>query len=304
MSSKVLRFTRSRVPTMHLLRAALQAGQLLDQGGTSIPAARASYPRVPTGGLFHPDDLIVGEKLLVEAGVVQRSAGWLYPSGGLDSLLGLEEQEACELLLVLTLKRRRPLWSQVAVREDRVLFELIPDEEADLLFSVIPEPSRREALLLALARTQDSAANEELGARGEEAVVTAARSQLQRAGRPDLADRVQRVSLLSDQLGYDVVAPTLEGKSRRIEVKTAGTAGDVMRIFLSRNEAEVGRRDSNWYLVVCQLTFEGAIEVVGWSRGRELEEVLPSDTTPSARWESARLMISIDTLTPDLPPIL
>jgi len=83
----------------------------------------------------------------------------------------------------------------------------------------------------------------EVGEIGEDIVTGAARSELLDLGHADLARAVRRVSLISDQLGYDVVAPRVGGPNRLLEVKaTTGPHDDPIRIHLSRNEAAVGAR--------------------------------------------------------------
>ena len=65
---------------------------------------------------------------------------------------------------------------------------------------------------------------------GEDLVVDAARAELQQLGHADLACSLCRVSLTSDQLGYDVTAPRVGGPPRLLEVKTS-TAAHVHTIF-------------------------------------------------------------------------
>jgi hypothetical protein len=116
-------------------------------------------------------------------------------------------------------------------------------------------------------------------------VVDLSRQDLARAGRPDLAALVQRVSLISDQLGYDVVAPTLRGKVRRMEVKTTSRSAQThFEVYLSRNEAAVAVRDPSWTLVLCQACDSSRAEVVGWCRANAFAPVLPSDKHPRGRW--------------------
>jgi hypothetical protein len=65
------------------------------------------------------------------------------------------------------------------------------------------------------------AANRVLGSRGEEFVVEYERFQLEKKGRPDLAERVQRISqMMGDGAGYDVLSFDERGTEKYIEVKT------------------------------------------------------------------------------------
>lgn len=293
---------RGRVPTPHVLRAALKAGSALDGSGTAVEVAYQSYLRLPTGGLYHSQDLLMGEWLLIECGLVRREADMLYPSQQLHHLLSLGEEDACELLLAAALNERPPLWLYAAVQGDAVSPELIPDDDTETLAEVIPSAARREALLLALGRRYDPTRNATLGNLGEELVMAESRAQLQAAGRPDLAEKVQRVSLISDQLGYDVIAPTLSGSSRRMEVKTTARAGGLIEVTIARNEALVGLRDPCWALVACRVGQSGAVHITGWCRGSALGSLLPTDKDPRGRWASAALTLLPDLLSPGLPP--
>src|SRR5262249_22717415 len=149
------------------------------------------------------------------------------------------------------------------------------------------DPAQREAFLLALGNRHGLTANAETGALGEEFIVSECRFMLRSVGQHDLADKVQRVSLISDQLGYDVVAPTLSGGMRRLEVKTTSRSSESVDIIITRNEACVGLRDSSWALVVCRLIPGDNPCVVGWCRGPVLRPFLPTDLSPKGRWLQA-----------------
>jgi hypothetical protein len=165
------------------------------------------------------------------------------------------------------------------------------------------DADRRERLLLARRLTFDQSRGSELGERGENFVVEEARSNLIRIGRSDLADRVQRVSELSDQLGYDVVAPTLNGV-RRLEVKTSGRASvDEFHLFLSRLELEVGLADPSWALVACRLDANQVVTIAGWCRARALEPHMPSDAA-RGRWATVEISLPVASLEPGLPPAI
>jgi hypothetical protein len=70
----------------------------------------------------------------------------------------------------------------------------------------LPDAQRRQELLLALAQRFDDTHRRLIGEIGEDLVLEAARAELQQVGHADLARSVRRVSLTSDQLGYDVTA--------------------------------------------------------------------------------------------------
>ena len=264
---------------------------------------RNSYPRIPTGGLYHPLDLKAGEDILVECHLARLVGGSLFPADGLSLLLALDKREASELLLFLVLRERRPLWSRVAVRGWEVAEEMIPDSDLDALATTVSDPDRREALLLALGQRYDPSSNLRIGERGEEAVEQASKEELISAGHHDLADQVQRVSLVSDQLGYDVVAPTTTGGTRRMEVKTCGRLGRQIQVHISRNQVERSLRDRSWYLVVCALDEDEEVTIVGWCQSNHFKSLLPVDESPRARWTSVELALESIDLAVGLPPI-
>jgi hypothetical protein len=291
------------LPTIHLLRSALVAASVCDAAGVEAAVAHQSYLRLPTGGMYHYEDLEKGERLLIQCGLLTSSGSILYPSEQLRALRGLPSDEAPRVLLALAAQQSPPLWLHIAVRGEAVWSELISDADEQVLSQVIPDPDQREAFLLALANRFQGAPAMCLGELGECAVVNLSRQGLESAGRSDLAALVQRVSLISDQLGYDVVAPTLRGKPRRMEVKTTSSGAQThFEIYLSRNEAAVALRDPSWALVLCRVCDPSRAEVVGWCRAEAFAPVLPSDKHPRGRWTQAKLQLDRETLKEGLPP--
>jgi hypothetical protein len=288
---------------VHQLRSALVAASVLDADGVEIAVVHQSYRKLPTGGIYHSDDLVRAEGLLIRCGLVRREGSLLYPSRHLQGLLHLPVEESSQILLALAARDNPPLWLYTAVREDAVWPELVADEDATVLSQVIPDPDEREAFLLSLANRSDAGHAAQLGALGEEAVVSQARLEMERAGRADLAALVQRVSLISDQLGYDVIAPTLCGEPRRMEVKTARVPGrTTVEVYLTRNEANVGLRDRCWTLVVCSACGADSAEILGWCRVDAFRDSLPRDADQHGHWTTAKLLLDLRTLYPGLPP--
>jgi hypothetical protein len=273
-------------PSPHLVKAALRAGAVIDRYGSPLPGARLEYLLYPSDALFPPDDLLVGQRLLSDCGLLDEMSDGLIPTDSLRALLALEPARAAELLFEIASRRLGVPPSEIE--------EISPAEAAEF------DPERRERLLLARRLTFDQTQASELGLRGEEHVVEVARADLVGLGRADLADRVQRLSELSDQLGYDVVAPTLNGM-RRLEVKTSGrTAVEPFHLFLSRLEFEVGMADPSWALVACRVDSDDVVEVVGWCRATAIEPLLPSDT-PTAHWVTIEISLPLAELAPGLP---
>ncbi len=238
-----------------------------------------------------------GERLLIQAGLLREENGMLIPTLELTTLAAVEEEVAHETLLGHCIVIAPPEW---LAGEPMT----VPAQAAVVLEELLPDPERREAFLIALGRRFDPRILEELGALGEEHVVAVAIQELSELGRDDLAARVRRVSLLSDQLGYDVVAPRPDGRTRRLEVKTSAIRTDgLVHFYLSRNEADTGLSDEDWALVCCQRNDQGEAEVIGWCRSRNLLPYLPSDA-PGSRWQVVEITLPPTALFDGIPPAL
>ncbi len=280
-------------PPPHIIHAALHVADQIDRQGSPVPAARHGYRHYPSGGVFPPDDLRRGERLLVESGLVREEAGVLYPTQELSSLVATPQHEATELLLARALKITLPAWLEQSVSP--------PPDVMSVIEELVPDPDKREAFLLLIRGRYDSSATAALGAKGEEEVAARAREELLDLGRPDLASRVQRVSLISDRLGYDIVAPKLDQRTRRLEVKTtARTPDGAIDCYVTRNEIEAGRRDPGWALVICKLEPDDRVVVVGWCRVTAVEPYLPIDSA-GGTWREAELTIPRMLLVPGIP---
>jgi hypothetical protein len=172
------------------------------------------------------------------------------------------------------------------------------------LGELVPDAARREELLLALRRRFSDTHQRAIGAVGEELVIAAARHELITLGHPDLARAVRRVSLLSDQLGYDVTAPRISGPRRLLEVKATviePTSDDVL-IHLSRNEANIGAATGDWSLVICVVedVEERRGRLLGWCSASTFAALLPTDSR-TGRWEQAAIKLPVAGLVAGLP---
>jgi len=281
------------LPTRHLIRAALHVASVLDPRGSAAADLHESYWRHATGGTLPPTDLRSGERLLIACGLAEERAGLLHPKPELLDLLSGTTDDAIAHITYCILAVGTTAGEIIPTRTDAHLVELIPD------------PGRREELLLLLQRRFDDIRRRETGAIGEELAVAAARDELNELGRPDLAREVRHVSLQSDQLGYDISAPRVNGPPRLLEVKatTSPASDNQVVVYLTRNEIEVGLRyPEQWALVVCHVTSVGDRhgDVHGWARAAALASVLPTDSH-SARWETASVRVSPELLEPGLP---
>jgi len=260
-----------RGPTRHELRAALHVARLIDEHGNSVEAARMAYRHAITGRVHPLENLVVGERILLRSGLLTGGGDDLLPTAALMVLVALADDEA---LLALA--------AACGVDDLRSLAGLLPDDVGE----------------------DSQAIRDAYGAAGEVAVVLRCRDELADLGRSDLVEGVQRVSLVSDALGYDVAAPSIGGDLRLLEVKTQGAASADARFYLSRNEYEVGRARAGWALVCCRAPDgpDGPVEVVGWCRASALRDHLPEDRR--GRWTEARVKLPLRVLMPGLPSAL
>jgi hypothetical protein len=247
---------------------------------------------VPSGGLYRLEDLVAGEELLVASGLLREHEGFLFPGDGLTALAASADRDGCEALVVVLLDRRRPLWLSAATSDGILADELIPDEQQRILADVL-DPAAREQLLLQVGRRFSDDERSATGALVEEYVVSVCRQQLRDLGEHDLAGQVQRVSLVSDELGYDVTAPRADRSTRRLECKGTRRGGTSVTFYLSRNEAERGLADPDWSLVLCRLLEDDSVQLLGHLLGSDLSSLLPSDPCPRARWQSARIEVGV-----------
>jgi hypothetical protein len=283
------------VPSRHVAHAALHVAAIVDGRGSRAVDAQESYWHHATGGTFAPSDLRLGERFLLDAGLLLNMDGTLILTVDLRELLAGTIEDAVIALCVRSLDVSRgadPDSGGQRDQLDRDLGELVPDA------------MRREELLLALGRRFSDTHQRAVGAIGEELVVAAARHELIILGRQDLARAVRRVSLLSDQLGYDVTAPRVAGPRRLLEVKATviePTSEDVL-IHLSRNEADIGAATGDWSLVVCVVedVEERRGRLLGWCPASAFADLLPTDGR-TGRWEQAAIQLPVAGLVAGLP---
>lgn len=277
------------LPSRHTARAAMHVASMIDTGGSLTSDAQESYWHRATGGHHPPADLTLGQALLVDVGLLIHEGTMLHPTPGLTELLAGSADDA--LAAFVTLAATNTL-------------HIIGDLDEQALVDLVPDADLREQLLLQLARRHDTERQAAIGGAGERLVVAEARTELEQLGRPDLAREVRRVSLTSDQLGYDVRAPCLQGPPRRLEVKATTSPGDtqVVDIFVSRNEVHTGQSTDGWRLVVCCITnIDDALgSVLGWWSYDDLVERLPRDVD-GGLWQQAKITLTVADAQPGLP---
>lgn len=277
------------LPSRHIAHAALHVAAVIDVRGSAEADARESYWHRATGGRFPPADLLRGQALLIDIGLLVQDLRVLRPTDALTDLLSGSSDDAIAALAW------RVLATGAATHRSAVL--------EGALAELIPDDVRREEMLLHLAQRFDAAARAEVGDAGERLVLEALRAELVQLGRPDLARDVCRVSLISDQLGYDIRAPRIDGSFRRVEVKaTTLDAPTTVQVFLSRCEAETAQRFPDWSLVACVVedctNANGSL--LGWWSSDTLVSRLPSDS-PGGHWEQVRLTLRVAEARPGIP---
>lgn len=251
----------------HQLRAALWEARLLDEDGYVGANVHLAHRLTATEGRYPAVALADGHELLVEVGLVVSENGIYRISEALAVIVKLDDESALDLLRRQCERLQRRRQRTRSTEEERTL----------------------------------------IGSIGEELVTQLARADLDHAGRNELARQVQRVSLVDDGLGYDVQAPTLDGRLRLMEVKSStGTGASAFTFFLSRNEYNVGLRNpTSWAVVACRVGDDrsvGGAEVLGWTPASVLRPYLPEDG--NGRWTEAYVRLPRSVLTPGLLPMV
>lgn len=87
-----------------------------------------------------------------------------------------------------------------------------------------------------------------LGDRGEKIVMDLEKKRLGNLGRSDLAKKIERVSLKSDSLGYDILSFETDGSKRLIEVKATRSKVGMANFFYTANELMTAQDSDNYYI--------------------------------------------------------
>lgn len=87
-----------------------------------------------------------------------------------------------------------------------------------------------------------------LGDRGEKVVMDLEIKTLQEAGRNDLAEKVDRVSLKSDLFGYDILSFETDGTEKYIEVKATRAKVGSANFFFTANELREAKESKNYFI--------------------------------------------------------
>ena len=117
-----------------------------------------------------------------------------------------------------------------------------------------------------------------------------------------LRESIKHISLIDDSAGYDIIAPSLRNpaKNMLIEAKTSTRPGLYFHFYISRNEARIGSLNRNWY-IACISCLNSIHSLEGYILYEDIVELLPTDNSTLARWESASLKIEKEYIRKNIP---
>jgi hypothetical protein len=137
-----------------------------------------------------------------------------------------------------------------------------------------------------------------IGLAGEKEVI----NQLMQGLPHNMAARINHISLKDDSAGFDIFSPSTTNHDYAclLEVKTSSQPGSEFRFFISRNEVRVASLNENWRLVAV-LRQPTGYRVLGHVRYSHFSAILPVDSSPFSKWDSASIILPIDLIVPGLP---
>lgn len=214
---------------------------------------------------------------------------WISNVKDLSALVELARQSGARKV-PLDLSRRVAL--ENLIREEHPSWLAVADQ---LVISADDLPSDVASLSRSLGMTDkecldavrnvsgriDPEARTKFGAAGEAALVA-----MLDAAWPG---SVTHISTITDGMGYDIAFQVL-GVEWHLEVKSV-TSASRKRIFLSRNEYEVSRRDEYWRLVLVVLDEELLAHSVSVLDSSLLWTRSPRDVTTRAAWETCKFVL-------------
>lgn len=137
-----------------------------------------------------------------------------------------------------------------------------------------------------------------IGLGGEKEVI----NQLKKTLPPQLTSRIKHISLTDDSAGFDIASPsTIQNDfGCLLEVKTSSRPGRDFRFIISRNEARIASLNENWRLVAV-LKYSEGYRIIGHLTYAHFSSILPADSSPYAKWDSASVTVPVDLIVPGLP---
>jgi len=269
----------------YVANCATSAISVIDSNGSPVDDVNHSYTRLSTNGIFTSNELLIGCRLLIDVGLVIEENNFLYLSSLAKSLRDGEEKHLREIIFA----------SAQRLLENKSKFS---SENSDSVFSPTSNIPK--------SQTINQAVLEKIGAAGEEIVLQTIRSIFLNKNRPDLARLAKRVSLISDEFGYDIEVVTPNGTHMKLEVKSSVTMPrEMLSFFITRHEASVSRDVKDWYLVFCFISDvdSAAGEVVGWIGSSALVGACPTDSAFS-KWKLAEITKDVSVFNGDLAMLI
>jgi hypothetical protein len=90
-----------------------------------------------------------------------------------------------------------------------------------------------------------------IGSRGEELVLKREKEYLRSINRPDLAEKVKRVSMEDTYSGYDILSFDEKGNEKKIEVKSTSVGkSEEFSFNISPNEINIAKESENYFIYV------------------------------------------------------
>lgn len=89
--------------------------------------------------------------------------------------------------------------------------------------------------------------NKRLGDQGELIVFYKEKEYLREKGLKELANKVRQISKEDDKAGYDILSFELDGKEKRIEVKSTNAKPKGVRFYMSSNQYKKAKELDNYY---------------------------------------------------------
>jgi hypothetical protein len=147
-----------------------------------------------------------------------------------------------------------------------------------------------------IIRKFDCSSNVEIGNRGEDLVLMQFKLNLDE----NMHSLIDHVSTRNDTLGYDIISPsTKNNEISFIEVKTSVRNTKKPQFFISRNEYEVSRKKTNWFLVLVKIINDES-KIFGHIHSSDIQGLMPVDTDES-KWQSAHITLELSVIKPGLP---
>lgn len=149
------------------------------------------------------------------------------------------------------------------VKKEKLQIDLLKDYQP-IIFPPNPKPEIIEMDILPVIQIsekgkrklngninyeKESRKNKELGDRGEKIVLELEKVRLKNQGQKDSAEKVKRVAIKDDSLGYDILSYENDGVTERyIEVKATQANVGNANFFLTENELNKAKEIENYYV--------------------------------------------------------